>query len=123
MTAMLFFLGQAVSLLLAAETETLFSDGEDVCYFNVSVRAAGGLIVPRVRNKVEFSVEGPGEIIATDNGDETDFDDFRRPVRRVFNGWAQAIVRAKPGATGEVKVTVKSGGLVSASAKVKVVGK
>lgn len=27
------------------------------------------------------------------NGDETDFDDFRKPIRLAFNGLAQAIVR------------------------------
>jgi beta-galactosidase len=115
--------GPAVSLSLAAETESVVSDGEDVCYFNVSLRDADGLLVPRVRNRVEFTVEGPGEIVATDNGDETDFDDFRRPSRRVFNGWAQAVVRARPGATGEIKVTARSEGLASSTAKVKVVGK
>jgi len=114
--------GPAAALSLEAETDSLVSDGEDICYFNVSLRDAEGLVVPRVRNEVEFAIEGPGEIIATDNGDETDFGDFRRPVRRVFNGWAQAIVRARPGASGEITVTARSKGLKSSTAKVKVTG-
>ena len=62
---------------------------------------AAGRVVPRASNRIEFAIEGPGTIIATDNGDETDFDDFRLPSRKAFNGWCQALVRAKAGAIGE----------------------
>jgi beta-galactosidase len=112
--------GAPAKLALEAETDGVVSDGEDICYVNVSLRDAEGLVVPRVRNRVDFSVDGPGEIVAVDNGDETDFEDFKRPSRRVFNGWAQVIVRAKPGATGKITVTAKSDGLPSSSATVKV---
>ena len=66
---------------------------------------------------VKFSIEGPGEIVATDNGDETDFDDFHKPQRRTFNGWAQVIVRAKKGAVGKVSVKAESTGLVASVAE------
>jgi beta-galactosidase len=101
-------------LSLEPETKTVAADGEDICYVNVSLRDAEGLVVPRTRNPVTFSVEGPGVIIATDNGDETDFDDFRKPTRRIFNGWAQALVRAVPGGSGRITVTVKADGLPEA---------
>jgi beta-galactosidase len=113
--------GAPVKLVLEAETDSIVSDGEDICYVNVSLRDAEGLVVPHVRNRVEFTVDGPGEIVAVDNGDETDFEDFKRPSRRVFNGWAQVIVRAKPGTTGKITVMAKSEGLASSSATVKVV--
>jgi len=112
--------GAPAKLVLEAETDAIVSDGEDICYVNVSLRDAEGLVVPRVRNRVEFSVDGPGEIVAVDNGDETDFEDFKSHSRRVFNGWAQAIVRAKPGVTGVITVKVKSDGIASSSTTVKV---
>jgi beta-galactosidase len=112
--------GAPAKLALEAETDGVVSDGEDICYVNVSLRDAEGLVVPRVRNRVDFSVDGPGEIVAVDNGDETDFEDFKRPSRRVFNGWAQVIVRAKPGATGVITVKAKSDGIASSSTIVKV---
>ena len=78
--------------------------------------------MPDAKVPVEFSVEGPGEIVATDNGDETDFDDFRKPSRRTFNGWAQAIVRAVPGRTGDIVVKVRSdAGLAPSSVTVRTV--
>ena len=103
-------------LSLEPETKTVVADGEDICYVNVSLRDAEGLVVPRTCNPVRFSVEGPGVIIATDNGDETDFDDFRKPSRRIFNGWAQALVRAVPGRSGKITVTVESDGLPASKA-------
>ena len=112
--------GVPAKLVLDAETDGIVSDGEDICYVNVSLRDAEGLVVPRVRNRVEFSVDGPGEIVAVDNGDETDFEDFKCPSRRVFNGWAQVIVRAKPGTAGKITVMAKSDGIASSSTTVKV---
>ena len=111
--------GSAAKLVLVAESAALAADGEDVCYVNVSVRDAEGLVVPNAKVPVKFSVEGPGEIVATDNGDETDFDDFRRPDRKTFNGWAQVIVRAIPGRPGDITVKAMSDGLAAAYVTIK----
>ncbi|MBR3222910.1 MAG: DUF4982 domain-containing protein [Kiritimatiellae bacterium] len=103
---------------LASETElpSVIADGEDICYVNVSVRDGEGLLVPNAKVPVRFEIEGPGVIVATDNGDETDFDDFRKPERKTFNGWAQAIVRAIPGRSGDITVRASSGDGIASSA-------
>ena len=110
--------GAPARLVLEAESRTVASDGEDVCYVNVSVRDAEGLVVPNAKLPVSFALEGPGEIVATDNGDETDFSDFHSPSRSTFNGWAQAIVRANKGAVGVLRLTVRSGGLKPCTAEI-----
>ena len=107
--------GPAAKLAADAESGEVVADGEDLCYVNVCVNDADGLVVPTACPVVEFAVEGPAEIVATDNGDETDFDDFRCARRRAFNGWVQAIVRPKVGVKGAVKVSVRSEGLEGAS--------
>jgi len=71
--------------------------------------------VPRAHNPIHFSVEGPGEIVATDNGDATSFESFQSPDRRAFNGMALAIVRAKPGQSGRIVLSAESEGLKPAS--------
>ena len=85
---------------------------------NVSVRDAEGLVVPNAKLPVKFEVSGAGTFVAADNGDETDFDDFRKPERRTFNGWAQAIV--KPTSAGELTVKVSADGLAPACVTVRV---
>ena len=115
--------GAPARLAVVAETNTVAADGEDVCYVNVSVRDAEGLVVPNAKVPVKFEIEGPGKIVATDNGDETDFADFRSMKRKTFNGLAQAIVRVRPGSTGSVRVKVLSEGLDSAEVSIGIVAK
>jgi len=115
--------GSPARLSVEAETTEVAADGEDVCYVNVSVRDVDGAVVPDAKVPVAFEVEGPGEIVATDNGDETDFDDFRKPARKTFNGWAQAIVRARCGASGTIRIAAKSAGLATASVEIKAGGR
>ena len=67
--------------------------------------------MPRSDATVKFSVEGPAEIIATDNGDATSFESFQSPQRKAFNGMALAIVRTKKGETGTIRVKAESNGL------------
>ena len=110
-------------LTIEAEEPSIISDGEDVAYVNVSIRDAKGRLVPTSSNEVVFSVEGPGEIVATDNGDETDFADFRSPRRKVFGGLAQVIVRATEGSSGVIRVKAVSPGLGEASCNVNVVAR
>ena len=112
--------GPATQLKAEAETRTVTADGEDLCFVNVSVRDAEGLVVPRACSQIVFTVEGPGEIVATDNGDEADMSDFHLPRRNAFNGWAQAIVRARKGAAGTIRVTARAEGLASADVDIAV---
>jgi beta-galactosidase len=115
--------GAAKKLMLQAESETVVSDGEDVLFVNVSLRDAEGLVVPRDDRRVDFTIEGPGVIVATDNGNETDFDDFRLPSRKIFNGWAQVIVRALPGKSGEITLSATAQGVAPAKTTVRAVTK
>jgi len=60
---------------------------------------------------ISFSIEGPGEIVATDHGDRTSFESFRSPERKAFSGMCLVIVRGKAGQGGRIKVWAKSDGL------------
>ncbi len=70
-----------------------------------------GNLVPRSHNLIRFAIDGPGEIVATDNGDATSHQPFQLPEREAFNGMALAIIRAKPGASGEITLRAESAGL------------
>ena len=57
---------------------------------------------------------GPGEIVATDNGDAMDRQVFSSTERDAFSGLTLAIVRAEPGKSGDITVTATSSGLTKA---------
>jgi beta-galactosidase len=56
-------------------------------------------------------VEGEGEIIATDNGDQTDFTPFPSHQRKLFSGKVLVIVRSVNGDSGSIIVNAASKGL------------
>jgi len=77
----------------------------------LTVADRSGQIVPRSENEIYFEISGPGEIVATDNGDPTDMTPFPSRERKAFNGLALVIVRSKRAQKGAIVVTAKSNGL------------
>ena len=102
--------GNPATLKASADRYTLTSDN-DLSFITVSVLDAKGITVPDASNIIEFSIEGPGEIVATDNGDPADLVAFNATKRAAYSGFALAIIRSKKGAKGVIKVIVSSTGL------------
>ncbi len=63
-------------------------------------------------------MEGPGEIVATDNGDPTSHQPFQLTERDAFNGLCLAIVRAKPGESGKITLRAESDSLKHAAVQI-----
>lgn len=106
--------GEAATLHAAADRPTITADGRDLSFVSVQVADVEGVPAPGDNRALHFRVEGPGELVATDNGDPTDMTAFPSAVRKAFNGKALAIVRALPGATGRVRVHVQAQGVAPA---------
>ena len=85
-------------------------DGQDLAFVTVQVADAQGTPVPRADIRQHFSVEGPGEIVATDNGDATDLEAFPSSSRKAFSGKALAIVRRQSGQSGSLHLVVRAEG-------------
>jgi len=108
--------GPAAKLLATADRAAIAADGRDLSFITITVADAAGLMIPRTKNALTFAVTGPGELVATDNGDATDHTAFSSSERKAYNGLALAIVRLNPGATGPVTVRITSSGLAPAEA-------
>jgi len=106
--------GPAAKLALTPDRATIKADGADLSFITLSIEDSDGLVVPRSNNPIDFTISGPGEIIATDNGDATSLVSFQSPQRKAFNGLALVIVRTLPGQAGKITVTAKSDGLAPA---------
>ena len=114
--------GAPTKLALTPDRAEIKADGEDLSFITLRIADQDGLTVPRSNPLVKFSVEGPGEIVATDNGDATSFESFQSPDRHAFNGLALVIVRAKKGAGGTITVKAASDGLAGAAARLQAKG-
>lgn len=108
--------GEAAQLSASAYKNrvSIKADGEDLSFISVAVKDEKGDVVPLAMNAITFSIQGPGKILVTDNGDPTDMVPFPSKERKAFNGYALAIVKANRGASGNITVTATSRGLKAA---------
>ena len=84
----------------------------------VRITDQNGLTAPRADNRIKFSLQGPGEIVATDNGDATNFETFSAHERQAFNGYCLVIIRGKPGQPGKLTLRAEATSLSSAEVNV-----
>ncbi|MCU0472380.1 MAG: DUF4982 domain-containing protein [Bacteroidales bacterium] len=73
------------------------------------------LLVPRSNNQLNFSIEGPGRIVATDNGDAASHESLQSLTRKTYNGMCLVIVAAEKGASGTITLKGASKGLKGSS--------
>jgi beta-galactosidase len=108
--------GPAAELALQADRAKITADGKDLSYVTVTVADAKGQLVPRSKNHVQFEIEGPGEIVAVDNGDATSFEPFQAKERNAYNGLALVIVRANQ--PGKITLKAHADGLKDATTRI-----
>jgi beta-galactosidase len=109
--------GPAAKLTLSPDSVTLKADGQDLCYVTAAIADKDGLQVPRSKNHVAFEITGPGEVIATDNGDATSFEPFQAREHSAYNGLCLAIIRST-GAPGTIVLKATSPGLKPGEVKI-----
>jgi beta-galactosidase len=112
--------GPAAKLAMTPDRARIKGDGSDLSFITVRVTDIEGITVPRSNPQLRFSIDGPGKIIATDNGDATSFTPFQSPDRKAFNGMALVIVRADKGVIGKITVQAQGQGLTESSTTIQV---
>jgi beta-galactosidase len=103
--------GAPARLKLEPDRDHIVADGKDLSFVSVTVTDKHGVVAPRADSSIHFEINGPGEIVATDNGDPTSFEPFPSHDRKAFNGKCLVIVRSKPGLPGKIRLSAKSYGL------------
>ncbi len=106
--------GDPVRLVLAPETTVMKADGRDLIFVEIGTEDADGYPVKNATNRVHVSVEGAGRLVGMDNGDSTDFDQYKATSRRLFSGKLLAVLAATK-EPGEIVIKATSVGLSEAS--------
>lgn len=110
--------GAPAALELVPDRSAIAADGDDLAFVTVRVLDDHGRVVPAADNLVGFSIAGPGDIAATDNGDPTSLVSFHSPQRAVFNGLGLVIVRGRRGERGTLTLSATAKGLRGASVNI-----
>jgi beta-galactosidase len=107
--------GPAARIEMAADHPKIVNSGDGLSFVTVRLTDAKQNLAPRANNRIRFSIDGPGEIVATDNGDATCLEVFANKERNAFNGMALVIVRALPNQSGPIELHAESDGLKPAT--------
>ncbi|MEP6556305.1 MAG: beta-galactosidase GalA, partial [Ferruginibacter sp.] len=106
-------------LALNSDCNILKADGCDVAVIRVAIKDAKGRVVPTANDLVQFSIEGPGKIIGTGNGNPSSHEPDKATQRMAFNGYCLVLVQSDKQA-GEIRLKASSGTLKSDEIRIKI---
>ncbi len=110
--------GEPAQLRLTPDRTELTASGDDLCYLLVEALDEDGVLCPLAENRINFKVEGPGEIAGVDNGNPISIEPFQADYRQLFFGKAMLVVRTHEGEEGTIKISAESAGLASTTVEV-----
>ena len=110
--------GDPAKIILTPDKTGLQADGTDLIFVEIKMQDAEGVDIDNANNRVEVEVTGAGRLVGLDNGDSTDYDQYKGTSRRLFSGKLLAIIAAKL-EPGDIKVKVSSIGLPDATLNLK----
>ena len=87
--------GDPVKLVVKPDKMILKADGQDLIFVEISAEDAQGIPVANAKNRIQVKVSGAGHLVGLDNGDSTDYDQYKGTSRRLFSGKLLAIIAAK----------------------------
>ncbi len=105
--------GDARTIRLKTDKISLVANGEDLVFVEIGVEDEWGNPVENGTNRMTVRVTEAGRLVGLDNGDSTDYDQYKGVSRRLFSGKLMAIV-AGTLEPGEIECEVVSEGLTSA---------
>lgn len=100
--------GDAAKLDLQTDLSEINADGMDLCYVTVRMVDADGNLCPRAMDKLTFETTGPVVFMGVANGDQMGMESLTDKTHPLFFGQAVAVLRSKPGETGEATLSVTS---------------
>lgn len=94
-------------LKLTPDKTVLNANGTDLIFLDISAYDNNGEFVANANNRVFVNVRGAGRLIGLDNGDSTDFEQYKGTTRRLFSGKLLAMIAAKK-QPGSIQIRVSS---------------
>ncbi|MBQ1537823.1 MAG: DUF4982 domain-containing protein [Ruminococcus sp.] len=89
------------------------ADGETLIFVDISAADENGVFSANAADRVMVEVTGEGRLIGLDNGDSTDYEQYKGVSRRLFSGRLLAMI-APDTEAGEISVKVSSPALPDA---------
>ena len=109
--------GDSEAIRLSCDRDSLEADAKDLAFVTIEMLDKDGKLVENAVDNVTVQMEGPGRLLGLDNGDSTDYDDYKGNTRKLFSGKLLAVIASTTEA-GEMKVKVSGKGVKSAELRI-----
>ena len=86
------------------------ADPNDMIFLTIETLDAKGHPVENAVDYVTVRIEGPARLLGLDNGDSTDYDEYKTNTRKLFSGKLLAVI-ASTGKAGDIRVVASGEGL------------
>jgi beta-galactosidase len=106
--------GEPASIRLTPDRSKLKAEFGDLSYVKVELLDAAGNVVHNGCSSINFTTHGAGSLLAVGSGNPLSEEMYVGTQRRVHEGRAMVVVRAK-GETGEITLTAAAEGIPAAS--------
>lgn len=110
---------EPIQVRLTPDRSYLAGDGRDAMPITVEVLDSKGRHVPTADHMMEFTIDGPAEIIGLGNGNPNCHEPEKGNKRSLFYGLAQVIIQSKE-TSGEITLTASTPGLKPATVTIPV---
>jgi beta-galactosidase len=112
--------GPAAKLEIKADRKAIKADTNDICHVEIKLLDTKGNLALLSKDRLTFSISGPGEILCLDSGSPTNHDiGLHAHSIQAYNGMCLAYLRAHQ--TGNIKPTVRGDSIIPGSLNIKAV--
>lgn len=109
--------GAPAKIILSTSKQVISADWDDAAFINAVVVDAEGVPCANADNLIRFSISGPGQVKAVDNGNIISHELYNASSRKAYQGKAIAIVKAIKD-SGKLIVKAESEGLQAATLEI-----
>ena len=102
--------GDSRQISLTPDRFVMNADPEDMIFLTIETLDAKGHPVENAVDYVTVRIEGPARLLGMDNGDSTDYDEYKTDTRKLFSGKLLAVI-ASTGEAGDIRVVASGEGL------------
>jgi beta-galactosidase len=106
-------------IILTGNLPAIGSTWDDVAFVTATLVDANGIVCPNADNLISFSIDGPGVVAATDNGNIISHEQYQVSEHHAFRGKSIAIIKAVK-STGVITVTAKGDNIKAGSIKINI---
>jgi len=110
--------GETAHIKLTADRDLIHANGQDLSFITIELTDEKGILNPNADDEIEFSIDGPGQIVAVENANLRDLDSYVEPSRRAWNGRAMVVVKSEK-EEGDIVLKASVKGLPEAEITIK----